>query len=150
MHSRVAVLFFVGLISLELTACALMPGSDAAQAPASQASERLLLDRVLLSEKAERPRLWQEAQAQPQQHQLARVLLQSLPGHAGHAPGSARQTMLTMLDEPTLAAADQRLLQLRLLDLKHEMFLENALNERNQRLKNLIQIERDLQQVSQP
>lgn len=137
MHSRVVVLFFVGLISLELTACA--GRGD------TQPADRKLLDQVLLSEQAERPQLWTQLQMATTQDPLVLALLQSLPGHPGHAPGTARQRMLALLGSDRLESSERRLVQLRLLDLRYEMFLENALKERDKRLKSLIEIERDLQ-----
>ncbi len=137
MHSRAAALFFVGLISLELSACAYRGGP---------ATDTRVLDEILVSEPAERPRLWAKLRDKAELYELERVLLQSLPGHPGHAPGRARQAMLELLNDAQLQPAQQRLLRLRLLDLRHEMYLENALKERDQRLRSLIDIERDLHQ----
>lgn len=139
MLSRVAGLFFVGLISLELSGCAWMPPQ-----PPSASETESAIDAVIAAPRESRQALWDSLKTD-RDIDIALALLRSLPGHAGHAPTTAREQMQALLDTAQLALPEQRLLRLRLADLKREMHLENELQQREQRLKSLIEIERDLQ-----
>lgn len=138
MLSRVAGLFFVGLISLELSACAWMPTSTQA------ATKDHTVDAVIAAPRESRQALWERLKNNNHEP-FALALLRSLPGHAGHAPSMARDQMQALLDAGKLPRCEQRLARLRLADLQREMYLENELIQREQRLKSLIEIEQDLQ-----
>ncbi len=138
MRNRVAGLFFAGLISLELTGCAWVP------ATATQAQQPSIVDAVITAPREQRQALWEQLSGENNQP-LARALLRSLPGHAGHAPSLAREALKTLLNDDAVSESDKRLIQLRLADLQREMYLESELQQREQRLKTLIEIERDLQ-----
>lgn len=138
MRSRVAGLFFAGLISLELSGCAW----NEARPPQDQ--QESALDEVLDAPRDARQALWVRLRDQSGDT-LALALLRSLPGHSGHAPSLARESLMALLENPSVTLSDQRLIRLRLADLQREMYLESELQRREQRLKSLIEIERDLQ-----
>ncbi len=138
MRNRAAGLFFVGLISLELSACSWLP------AQIGQSAQETAVDAVIAAPRESRQALW-DSLKNDSSNRLAVVLLRSMPGHAGHAPSTAREQMQALLDSNELAPAEQRLVRLRMADLQREMHLESELQQREQRLKSLIEIERDLQ-----
>lgn len=138
MRNRAAGLFFAGLISLELAGCAWIP----AQSPKD--SHHAAVDRVIAAPRDARQALWESLNG-THDEALALALLRSLPGHAGHAPSHAREALKTLLEDDAISLTDKRLIRLRLADLQREMYLETELQRREQRLKSLIEIERDLQ-----
>ena len=155
MRNLVVGLCFAGLISLELTACAHWPGLNTGQSGGYTNSfwngSGTAVDQALNADRTQRAALWQQLQESPAdttELALASALLQSFPGHPGHAPGRARQNLLALMQQGDLSPAQARLAKLRLVDLQREMALQSELQERDKRLKSLIKIESDLQQVA--
>ncbi len=136
MPSPAAVLSCVGLcLCLELAACSHLPGGPLPQ----QAG----IEQVLDSRPAERAALWDRLsrEANPS---VALSLLRSLPGHPGHAPNAALGEIRRWLEGGALSRHERQLLQLRGLGLERELSLSAQLQEREQRLKSLIEIEQRL------
>lgn len=136
MPSPAAVLSCVGLcLCLELAACSHLPGSPAGRGAG--------IAQVLDSRPAERAALWR-ALSQQAQPTVARSLLRSLPGHPGHAPRAALAEIRQWLEGDALSGQERQLLRLRQLGLERELELAAQLQEREQRLKTLIEIEQRL------